>query len=331
MKAQNSRHQFKVLSLVAGAALLLVSMGMALAQESSLVRFSVGSGGGTVSTESLTLRGAMGQPVAGSVQNSGSNSLLCAGLQCGQGASAQPTPTPETPTPETPTSEPSETPTSEPSETPTSEPSETSTSEPTETPSSTPEPRNEDVVISEVYYGGNSPAEDWIEVHNTGSSAIDISNWWFCSLFSYETLGQMSLVHGADLMLQPGEVVVLQAWTNLDNSAADLGLYINDPGKADGRPDFNDEDFMVDYLQWGTPSGIGRSTVAARKGIWPETSPGVFDFIPTAPAGQSVALISSNGGTAASDFANGEQSPGQPNSPVGSSSTSIFLPFVTED
>ena len=196
------------------------------------------------------------------------------------------------------------------------------------TPEPTPTSDPTDIVINEVYYLGSS-SEDWVELKNTGPDPIDISEWWFCSRFSYEKLSAMTLKQGADLTLNPGEIIVLASWTDLNNTSADLGLYENDENVADGRPGFNDEDLMVDFVQWGTSDDIGRSDVAARKGIWPETSPGVFDFVPTAGAGQSVALRSNNDGTAAADFGNRTPTEGGNNSSSSSGSEKItYLPLI---
>lgn len=131
----------------------------------------------------------------------------------------------------------------------------------------------------------------------------------------------MEILQG-DLLLEPGEIVVFRSWTDLQNES-DLGVYI------DGS-DFESAEKMVDFIQWGTPKDVGRSDVAASKQIWPEISPGVYDFIQPASGGHSIALRSSNGGTAASDFGNGEPTQGtaNPTSVPSESGIKIFLPTV---
>ena len=165
---------------------------------------------------------------------------------------------------------------------------------------------NTDVVINEVYYLGNTAAEDWIELQNTGSTTIDVTTWWFCARFFYGQIVSMTLLDGADYVLDPGEIITLQSWINLNNSSSDLGLYsINN---------FASPASMVDFIQWGTAAAVGRSTVARDKGIWREIAPSVFDFIPTANAGESTQFDGSNEGggllTFASDFTNAPETRG---------------------
>jgi len=70
---------------------------------------------------------------------------------------------------------------------------------------------------------------------------------------------------------------------------------------------------MVDFVQWGSSSLIGRSEVASLKGIWFENPQGVYDFVATAADGESVAFsgINTGGGflTLSSDLANGPPTP----------------------
>ena len=278
---QHENMQLRFLGILIGIALTLLSTAAALADDEVVTRFNFGGGGKTVESGALRLRGAVNQPLGGSVQNSSSGALLCTGFECGEGVSASSTPT-STPTP---------------------------SSDPT------------DIVINEVFYLGDS-STDWIELKNTGAEPIDISDWWFCSRFSYVLLSELTQTQGDDLTLDPGEIIVLASWTDLNNTAADLGLYRNDENVGDGRPSFDDEDFMVDFVQWGTSEDIGRSDVAARKGIWPEVTPGVYDFVPTASNGESVALRANNKGTASVDFGNREPTQGTNNS-TSSSSLSV--------
>ena len=150
-------------------------------------------------------------------------------------------------------------------------------------------------------------------------------------------LGNLSINMTAlkgDLTLGPGEYVVLQSWTDLDidGSGSDLAIYRNDVNNPDGRPAFDSADYMVDFVQWGTDEDVGRPDVATAKGIWAQTSsdPARYDYVQRAPDGQSLALISSNRGSASVDFANRAPTQGTSNSSGPSSSTkSIYLPFVS--
>lgn len=67
-------------------------------------RSGIHSGGGRVGNSTYTLRGALGQPVAGPASNSANN--LCSGIECGVSVAVEPTPTgtpSPTGTPPTPT------------------------------------------------------------------------------------------------------------------------------------------------------------------------------------------------------------------------------------
>jgi hypothetical protein len=63
--------------------LLLLGLGVVLAEGEMLNRSLVSGGGGIVSQSGLTLHSATGQPVAGAVAN---DLLLCSGYWCGGGA-----------------------------------------------------------------------------------------------------------------------------------------------------------------------------------------------------------------------------------------------------
>lgn len=168
-----------------------------------------------------------------------------------------------------------------------------------------------DIVINEVYYLGNSASNDWIEIKNTGSSTIDVGDWWLCARFSYGRLSSMTVLSG-DLNLGPGEIAVVQSWTNLDNTASDLGLYTTSS--------FASPSAMIDFVQWGTSADVGRPDVAGAKGVWSETSPGVYDFVATASAELAAAYDGENSGggllTLSADFANVAPTQGGENTTV---------------
>ena len=109
------------------------------------------------------------------------------------------------------------------------------------------------VVINEVEY----TSTDQIELMNYGDTTVNISNYWFCSLFSYAQLNSLTIISG-DLDLAPGERVVLSGFA-LNDAAADLGLYNTNT--------FTSTTAMEDFVQWGS-AGNGRESVADTKGIW---------------------------------------------------------------
>jgi hypothetical protein len=88
-----------------------------------------------------------------------------------------------------------------------------------------------------------------VGITNFDSTAVDVSGWWFCNQFIYQTLG------GA---IAPGETRQF-AVNTLNQNGSDLGLY--------NSPDFGNPAAMQDFLQWG--SGFnGRESVAVAKKIW---------------------------------------------------------------
>lgn len=164
-----------------------------------------------------------------------------------------------------------------------------------------------DVVIHELFYLGNA-SEDWVEIRNTGSEPVDITSWWICARFLYRNIGALPLLDGDDLLLQPGEIVTVGTDIDLNGSSSDFALFIVD--------DFDDPNDMADYLQYGTSMPVGRSNEALNAGLWSETSKGVLDFIPLAPAGQSTSFCGDSVVDILSmslDFVNGATSRGAEN------------------
>jgi len=167
----------------------------------------------------------------------------------------------------------------------------------------------QNIAINEVFYKGNS-SEDWIELINRGSESVDISGWRWCSRFTYPTIQSSQILSGnADLLIEPGEIIALSATIDLNDTSADLGLYVSSP--------FSEANNMVDFLQWGTSDDIGRPDVALAKNIWLETSSGVYDFIPVSASNESVSWCGTESGggmlTTSLDFSNGVPSQGMPN------------------
>lgn len=165
------------------------------------------------------------------------------------------------------------------------------------------------VVINEVFYAGEA-TDDWVEILNTGSTPVDVSQMWFCSRFVYRQLGFVAIIVGDDFILEPGELLVLAASIDLNQSSgADLALYQTDL--------FGNPDDMIDFVQWSTAQRVGRSNEAIGRGLWSGTTPAPVDFVPPAAAGESMAFCgqSTGGGslTLSDDFVNGVPTPGMDN------------------
>ncbi|MFT4612793.1 MAG: hypothetical protein ACJA1H_001723 [Glaciecola sp.] len=105
------------------------------------------------------------------------------------------------------------------------------------------------------------PVADSVTIKNFGTTTENVGSYRFCSLFGYRTLNSQTTVIDGSLNLAPGgEVTVSISGNWLNDSAADLGLYL--PTGNFGTPAN-----MVDFTQWGS-GGNGRESVAVSKGIW---------------------------------------------------------------
>jgi len=111
---------------------------------------------------------------------------------------------------------------------------------------------------SQIRYTKIDPVANTLTIHNYGSSAINVSGYFICHLFSYQQLSTLTTDSG-NLMLGAGNDLMISGFT-LNSTASDLGLYINNSNFANANT-------MIDFLQWGS-SGNGRESVAVSKGIW---------------------------------------------------------------
>ncbi|OIQ28319.1 MAG: hypothetical protein BM564_09610 [Bacteroidetes bacterium MedPE-SWsnd-G2] len=112
-----------------------------------------------------------------------------------------------------------------------------------------------------------NPATNAIKLHNYGSDAIDVSDYYLCTLFSYGQLDGMPLISGT-FNIPAGGDVTFTSDVDLTISAADLGLY--------NTNNFGSLSAMEDFTQWGS-GGNGRENVAVAKGIW---TAGTFISLP---------------------------------------------------
>lgn len=105
--------------------------------------------------------------------------------------------------------------------------------------------------INEVLF---STSNDQIELKNFGPESVDVSTWWFCSLFAYAPISNLNIISGS-LNIPPGGILAVSGF-NLNNTAADLGLYETNNFTSSGA--------MHDFVQWGS-AGNGRESVAVGK------------------------------------------------------------------
>ena len=73
--------------------------------------------------------------------------------------------------------------------------------------------------------------DDTISIQNFGVATIDISDYWFCSLFSYAQLNTLTVDNGS-LNLANKATVTLSGFS-LNNVDADVGLYLPINSNAD--------------------------------------------------------------------------------------------------
>ena len=128
----------------------------------------------------------------------------------------------------------------------------------------TPQPATDrGAILSEVRYQGN----DYVEILNTGSAAIDLDNYWLClGPGRYARIGTITPVNG-NINLGAGEALTLPF--EMGDSEG-LGLYNTNA--------FTNANAMVDFVQWGA-AGSPRENVAVAAGLWT-----AGDFLPTVTA-----------------------------------------------
>ena len=104
------------------------------------------------------------------------------------------------------------------------------------------------------------PATETVKLHNFGANTVDVSSYRFCTLFNYQTLSNLTVQSGSLSLAANADVVIMAGADYLNDTAADLGLYL-------GSGSFASSTAMQDFTQWGS-GGNGREGVAVTKGIW---------------------------------------------------------------
>jgi hypothetical protein len=99
------------------------------------------------------------------------------------------------------------------------------------------------------------PATNSVTLKNFGSSAVNISGYWFCNFPSYGQVSSMT----STVMLNPDEEINIASSVNFAVADGEFGLYSTNS--------FGSSTAMEDYIQWGS-AGHQRESVAVAKGIW---------------------------------------------------------------
>ena len=123
------------------------------------------------------------------------------------------------------------------------------------------------IVITEVGLAGGSDSLGQIELVNTGSATIDLTNYWWCNRVNgspfYQTVGSASELYtgsgttdpSASLTVAAGQRIVLSIPASFVPAAdGEIGLYSTNS--------FGSSSAIVDYLEWGG-DGIRDSVAAA--------------------------------------------------------------------
>ena len=138
---------------------------------------------------------------------------------------------------------------------------------------------NAQVVINEIY------AEGTVELKNNGTDAVDVSTYWLCDFPVYEQIQNSNILCGS-MILDPGEILVVNDFNTINNNDGEMGLYTSS--------NFASSNNIIDYVEWGF-AGHTRANVAIAANIWSDG-----DFVPAFGAGESLSFDGS--GETASDW-----------------------------
>jgi hypothetical protein len=152
------------------------------------------------------------------------------------------------------------------------------------------------VVISEV-----DLANSRVELVNTGSLAINLTNHWWCNKVNGEPDDYPRVLFAtineefsttADLVLLPGEVLVFDLSSSfLPRPGGELGLYRSRSWK--------DRAAMIDYINWGNSRGERDSVADDSPAIWEKNA--AIDISSTGP-GDTIQLRPGAAGDSVDDY-----------------------------
>jgi len=98
----------------------------------------------------------------------------------------------------------------------------------------------------------------YVEMINSGSSTVDVSDYWLCNRPAYDRFSSLTLECG-QLNLAPGASLTLSGF-GLSSAGDELGIYINSS--------FGSSAALDDYVIWGNRGGSTREGVAVAAGLW---------------------------------------------------------------
>jgi Secretion system C-terminal sorting domain len=136
------------------------------------------------------------------------------------------------------------------------------------------------IVINEILPGTT------VELKNIGDAAQNVSSYYLCDFPAYQQIGTSNIIFG-NVMMQPGDILVINNVFSMSANDGELGLY--------ATPSYSSSAAIRDYVEWGS-TGHTRSTVAVAAGIWT-----TGDFVPAFTAGSSIEYDGS--GNSSTDWA----------------------------
>lgn len=158
-------------------------------------------------------------------------------------------------------------------------------------------PAHGQVRINEVDY-----EDQWVELHNAGTSEVDVSDYYLCTFPTYEQLGNLTVLVGSTT-IPAGDFLVVE-WTASDFTTSDgeVGLYLDN--------DFDNADSMADYMQYGE-AGHTRESVAVEAGEWD-----AGEFVALASSGKTVSFFNTQGEVGEEDWEASNETQGSANDPI---------------
>jgi len=133
------------------------------------------------------------------------------------------------------------------------------------------------IVINEILPNGS------VELKNVGTSMTNVGSYWLCDFPAYQQISNSTIECG-NMMMQPGDLLVVNDFNTIDAADGEMGLYT--------VPSYSDPNAIIDYVEWGS-TGHQRSSVAVAAGIWT-----TGDFVAAFGAGESLEYDGDGNGSA---------------------------------
>jgi hypothetical protein len=152
------------------------------------------------------------------------------------------------------------------------------------------------LAFAQIHISEVNPAGQWIELHNVGDEAVDVSGYVLCNFPEYAPISAAEIVSGDLVIPADGRLVV--RWELFGAADGEVGIYST--GGA-----FGDPETIVDYVQYGS-AGHRRETVGEGAGVW---TAGAFLEVPA--DGMSLVRSDMMGDDVTAAWSAGEATPGE--------------------